>query len=378
MKIAVVFGTRPEVIKTAPLIKELGRREKFEVLSISAAQHRQMLDSALGIFGITPDYDLGIMRDSQRLPGIASRCIERLGEVLEKEKPDMLLVQGDTTTAAAAALTAVYCRIETGHIEAGLRSGDPENPFPEEYNRIMADLLSAIHFAPTPLNRENLIIENVKRESIYVTGNTGIDALRIISSSPISAPTPELRKLIGKKFVLVTAHRRENFGKPLLRICSGLKEAAERFPDIVFIYPVHPNPEVKTPVSGLLSKTDNIILTEPVAYPGMVWLLRHCLFCITDSGGIQEEAPFFGKPVLLLRKVTERPEGVEAGTVKIIGDEPGAILEWSERLLTDEGLYRRFARKHNPYGDGNSSCRIADILEYKLGMRKKEPVQWKG
>ena len=376
MKIAAVIGTRPEAVKMAPLITELKRRGLFSVVTVAAAQHREMLDGALDSFGISAEYDLDIMESSQSLCGIAARCIERLEKVLLKEKPGLVLVHGDTATTLASALTAAYCGIEVGHVEAGLRSYDTGNPFPEEHNRVLTDALSKFHFAPTPGNRGNLLRENISEEGIFVTGNTGIDALLSAAERDIPPENPVLREFESRRFVLVTAHRRENFGEPITRICGGLAETAGRHPDVSFVYPVHPNPEISGPVNRLLSGIGNVLLTGPVSYPDMAWLLKRCYLCVTDSGGIQEEAPSLGKPVLVLREVTERPEAVQAGTVKVIGAGRGAISEWAGRLLSDESFYRGFSARRNPYGDGKASGRIADFLEYSCGFRELRPEEW--
>ncbi|MBN2406542.1 MAG: UDP-N-acetylglucosamine 2-epimerase (non-hydrolyzing) [Elusimicrobia bacterium] len=377
-KILVVFGTRPEAIKMAPVIAELKRRECFGVKSAVTAQHRGMLDQVLDLFGISPEYDLDIMTRSQTLHMIVSRCMEGLRKVYEKEKPDLVLVHGDTTTTLAAALSAYYLMIPAGHVEAGLRSFDMYNPFPEEQNRRLTDSLCTLHFAPTRGNRMNLLGENVAPGSVYVTGNTVIDALKHITSKGLAPENSALRKMLpGRKFVLVTAHRRENFGKPLENICRALKKLSGDFPDLRFVYPVHLNPNVNGTVRKMLGKNGGFLLVPPVSYRDMVWLMKNCHFCFTDSGGIQEEAPSLGKPVLVLRKVTERPEAVAAGTVKVIGTGEEEIYGWGRRILERKEVYRRFSRSVNPYGDGRAAVRTADAIEYWLGLRKKRPGDWK-
>lgn len=377
-KIIVVFGTRPEAIKMAPLVARLKRNRNFILRTVVTAQHRKMLDQVLNLFDVKPEYDLNIMMESQTLHRVASKCILGLKKIFDSEKPDLVLVHGDTTTTLASALCSYYTGIPVGHVEAGLRSFDVNNPFPEEQNRRLSDALSLYHFAPTTGNRENLLKESISRENIFVTGNTVIDALMEMVKKNLSPENKKLKSLdLSKKIVLITAHRRENFGQPLRNICSGLRKLSSKFKQTQFVYPVHPNPNVKDTVRDILSNIDNIILLPPVSYIDMVWLLKNCYLCFTDSGGIQEEAPALGKPVLVLRKVTERPEAVECGTVRVIGAIASEIYKWGEKLLTDEKTYKMFSRSVNPYGDGKAAMRIVDALEYKFGFRKERPRQWK-
>lgn len=378
IKIMGVFGTRPEAIKMAPLINGLKDNKNFTLKTVVTAQHRKMLDQVLNFFNIKPDYDLNIMIHSQPLHTVISKCVKGLRGIYEKENPDLVLVHGDTATTLASSLAAYYSRIAVGHVEAGLRSYDVFNPFPEEQNRRLTDSLSTFHFAPTGGNRENLLKENISKENIFVTGNTVIDALLQTAKRKLVPENRVLSRLDPlKKVVLVTAHRRENFGSPLREICRGLMKLSREFKDVDFVYPLHLNPNVKQPVERLLSKSKNIFLIPPVSYPDMVWLLKRCCFCFTDSGGIQEEAPALGKPVLVLRKVTERPEAVRAGTVKVIGTDTGKIYNWGYRFLTDIKTYEKFSKAANPYGDGKASARIIDIIEYKFGFKKEKPGQWK-
>lgn len=387
MKVLTVFGTRPEAIKLAPVIRELRRRSldsPLEVLVCVTAQHRQMLDQVLKVFGIKPDYDLNVMEDNQSPCQVASSVLEQLEPILHKERPDWVIVQGDTTTVASASLAAFYCRVKVGHVEAGLRTQDKWQPFPEEMNRRLAGVLADLHFAPTDRARKNLLREGIPSESVIVTGNPVIDALHWISQSPAGpevdmlfkrlgveghAEQPESENFGGPFLILVTAHRRENFGKPLENICLALRDIVKDFKDKVrILYPVHLNPNVWEPVHRLLDGIPNIILTPPLDYLSLVHVMKRCYLVLTDSGGIQEEAPGLGKPVLVLREVTERPEAVEAGTVKIVGTERKRIVEETLKLLVDKELYRRMARAVNPYGDGYAAQRIVASL---LG----EPVE---
>lgn len=374
MKIIVVFGTRPEAIKLAPVIYELRRRSTelpLRVIICVTAQHRQMLDQVLRVFDIWPDYDLNLMEENQNPGQVASAVLEHLGPLLQQEQPDWMLVQGDTTTVAAACLAAFYARVKVGHIEAGLRTHNKWQPFPEEINRRIASVIADLHFAPTQRARQNLLQEGIPSESIFVTGNTAIDALRWAATQPCP---PEVRRLLGEKqtditsqsrvyYILVTAHRRENFGKPLENICLALKDISLYFGESVrIIYPVHMNPNVQKTVYKILQNTRNIILTTPLDYLSMVHLMKRSHLILTDSGGIQEEAPGLGKPVLVLREVTERPEAVEAGTVRVIGTDRQRIVAETVRLLTDEKSYQEMARATNPYGDGRAAYRIVSIL----------------
>ncbi len=377
-KIVIVFGTRPEAIKMAPVVNGLKKNKNFILKTVVTGQHRKMLDQALAFFNIKPDYDLNIMLSSQSLHMVISKCITGLRDIYEKEKPDIVLVHGDTTTTLGAALASYYSSIPVGHVEAGLRSLDVFNPFPEEQNRRLTDALCTYHFAPTLKNKENLLKENICKKNIFVTGNTVIDILLETARKKIKPENKILRNIVpSRKVVLVTAHRRENFGNPLKEICRGLKKLSEEFKDVDFIYPLHLNPNVKEPVEKLLKKSKNFMLIPPVSYPDMVWLMKRCYFCFTDSGGIQEEAPSLGKPVFVLRKVTERPEAVASGTVKVIGTDSNRIYKWGKKLLTDNKVYENFSKAVNPYGDGNASKRIINIIEYKFDFIKKKPREWK-
>jgi UDP-N-acetylglucosamine 2-epimerase (non-hydrolysing) len=371
-----VFGTRPEAIKLCPLIRELCSRRCCAVRICVTAQHRAMLDQVLEAFQVTPDYDLNIMRANQTLSGLTARILEALEPVLADAAPRMVIVQGDTTTTLAAALSAFYHRIPTAHVEAGLRTGDAAHPFPEEINRVLTGRLAELHFAPTPRAAANLRAEGIAADRIHVTGNTGIDAVLYVrdalQSGVLSAPdwpflgnSPNTE---GRRLIVVTSHRRENFGERFVREMRALARIADR-PDVQVVYPVHRNPNVLRPAYELLGGRPNIHLVEPLAYVPFVDLLRRAHFLITDSGGIQEEAPSLGKPVLVMREKTERPEAVEAGTVKLVGTDEERIVAEATRLLDDSAEYTRMTCVHNPYGDGQASGRIAAILEEWFGKR---------
>ena len=365
MKVLSVMGTRPEVIKLAPIVRELGKRRELQNVVCVTAQHRQMLDSALELFEIQPDYDLDVMADNQTPAQVASAILAKLDPILQQEQPDWVLVQGDTTTTAAAALAAFYRRVRVGHVEAGLRTFDKWHPFPEEINRRVTSAIADLHFAPTACARRNLIHEGVSKENIIVTGNPVIDALEWVAQL---APTPAIAELFGRldlqerRLILVTAHRRENWGVPLENICLALREIASTRPDVKVVYPVHLNPNVTEPVYRLLGGVPNIVLLPPTDYLTTVHLMRRAYIVVTDSGGIQEEAPSLGKPVLVLRQVTERPEAVEAGAVKVIGVERQVIADEIRRLLDDSTERKRMARAVNPYGDGRASGRIVAAI----------------
>ncbi|MBX6773131.1 MAG: UDP-N-acetylglucosamine 2-epimerase (non-hydrolyzing) [Chloroflexi bacterium] len=365
IKVLTVFGTRPEAIKMAPVVQALARDPTaFTVRVCVTAQHRELLDQVLALFHIAPDYDLDIMRPNQSLAGTAAAVLLGLEPVLEAERPDWVLVQGDTTTVAAASLAAFYSGCRVGHVEAGLRTYDRSQPFPEEMNRRIASLLGDLHFAPTERAAANLRREGIPADRVIVTGNTVIDAIRQVADLPFDpAGTPLADLPLGRRrLILVTAHRRENFGRGMEEICSGLRTLAERHDDIHLVYPVHPNPNVREPVCRLLGGIPNITLLPPLEYQPLVWLMKQSHFVITDSGGIQEEAPGLGKPVLVLRRTTERPEGVEAGVVKLVGPDRAAIAAEAERLLRDPVYYQQMARAANPYGDGRAAERIASAL----------------
>lgn len=359
-----MFGTRPEAIKLCPVVNHLRRRPEFEVKVCVTAQHRALLDQVLAAFEVTPDYDLNLMLPNQTLAQSTSRIVAGLEPVLSAARPDMVLVQGDTTTTFCGALASFYQRIPIGHVEAGLRTWDLWQPFPEEMNRVLTTRLAALHFAATKWAAENLRSEGVAPDRIGVTGNSGIDAVlyvrdRLEGGKLRGGSWPQLDP--KRKLIVVTAHRRESFGEGFERICSALGRLAER-PDVQIVYPVHPNPNVQTPVRRHLTGRDNVFLVEPLEYVPFVDLMRRAWILITDSGGVQEEGPSLGKPILVLREKTERPEAVEAGTVKLTGTDERRIVDEANRLLDDLQEYERMARIHNPYGDGRASGRIGDLI----------------
>ena len=369
LRVLSVLGTRPEAIKLAPVVTRLAQTPGVVSLVCATAQHRQMLDQVLALFEIAPDYDLDLMRPGQDLFDLTARVLTAMKPVLEKAKPDILLAQGDTTTCLAASLAAFYAGVPIGHVEAGLRTGDMAAPFPEEANRVLVSRLARLHFAPTKKAEDNLLAEGTRPETIFVTGNTVIDALLSVrdkAAGPAGAGALDdgLKRdwQAGKHRVLITGHRRESFGGGFESLCAAIRELAERHPDWRFVYPVHLNPNVQEPVGRILGGLSNVALIEPLEYLPFVWLMDSADVILTDSGGIQEEGPSLGKPVLVMRAVTERPEAVEAGTVMLVGTERAKIIEGMERVLLDRELYRRMSRAHNPYGDGKAAGRIADIL----------------
>lgn len=370
LKVLSILGTRPEAVKLAPVILELQKHpEAIQSLVCVTAQHRQMLDQVLSLFGIAPDVDLDLMEPGQTLPDLTARVVVGVNHVLDKLQPDLVLVQGDTTTVMAAALAAFYQKIPVGHVEAGLRSYDPYSPFPEEINRRLASVLSAYHFAPTETARQALLREGVADAHIFVTGNPAIDALHLIQRRPRPAQVDVLLAQAGldrghpdRKLLLVTAHRRENFGERFESLCNGLAQVAARNEDVVLLYPVHLNPNVQEPVNRLLRGRARVVLTEPVEYDVMTHLMAAAYLVLTDSGGIQEEAPALGKPVLVLRTETERPEGVAAGTARLIGPWADRIVTETERLLRDPLAYQAMARAVSPYGDGHAAERIVTVV----------------
>lgn len=364
IKIFNVFGTRPEVIKSAPLVKELrSYSDQIDSKVIITAQHRKMVDQFLNLFNIHPDYDLNIMKPNQTIFDVTGRCLKKLEDILRKEKPNLILVQGDTTTAFAASLAAYYLKIKVGHIEAGLRTKDKYRPFPEEMNRRLVGVIADLHFAPTNKAKENLLREKVDPKTIFVTGNTVIDSLLDITKRNYQFKDPFIKRIISKKkrIILVTAHRRESFGRPLESICEALKEIAISF-DVEIIYPVHLNPNVQDTVKRILSGVKNIHLIEPLEYEPFVHLMKRSYIILTDSGGIQEEAPSLGKPVLVMREVTERPEGIKAGTAKLVGMKKTKIVYEVSKLLNSKATYNKMAKAVNPYGDGRAAKRIAKII----------------
>lgn len=372
MKVIIVFGTRPEAIKLAPIIKEFEKHpDEIQLKVCVTAQHRQMLDSVLKMFDIKPDYDLNIMRDKQTLFDITNNVLAKIKEIYFKEQPDIVFVQGDTTTTFASALAAYYLQIKVAHIEAGLRTYNKYAPFPEEINRRMVSAIADLHFAPTEQSKLNLLKENVNERDIFVTGNTVIDALFMIlekiKGKHISIEGIESSELENKRLILVTGHRRESFGEGFENICNALKELAESFDDIIIIYPVHLNPNVRGPVNRILGNVRNVKLIEPIGYQSFVYLMEKAYVIITDSGGIQEEAPSLSKPVLVMREITERPEAVEAGTVKVVGTQKESIVNSTRQLLLDANEYKKMSSTINPYGDGKSAQRTYKILIERFG-----------
>ena len=373
-KILLVFGTRPEAIKMAPLVKEFQKdTEHFETKVCVTAQHRQMLDQVLEVFGITPDYDLNIMAPNQDLYDITSKVLLGLRDVLKDFAPDVVLVHGDTTTSMAASLAAFYRQIAVAHVEAGLRTYDMLSPWPEEMNRQVTDRICTYYFAPTGQSRQNLLRENIEEKKIFVTGNTVIDAL-LMAVDIIATKTgmeEQIHKEIQEKgytvgerdYILVTGHRRENFGEGFLHICKAIRELASKYPDIDIVYPVHLNPNVQKPVYELLSGLYNVFLISPLDYLPFIYAMQHSILLLTDSGGVQEEAPSLGKPVLVMRNTTERPEAVEAGTVKLVGTDAETIVGNVVELLRNKELYKRMSETHNPYGDGQACERIVNALK---------------
>lgn len=383
-KVMVVFGTRPEAIKMAPLVKALqSEPDKFETIVCVSGQHRQMLDQVLGLFDIKPDYDLDIMRAGQDLYDVTARILTGMRPVLAESRPDIVLVHGDTSTSTAAALSAFYAQIPVGHVEAGLRTGDIYSPWPEEMNRRLTGRLATLHFAPTDTARQNLLRENVDDATITVTGNTVIDALHSVVAK-IEA-NPELARDIrrgladagydcsrldgtGRRLVLITGHRRENFGEGFKNICEAIRDLSLKYPDIDFVYPMHLNPNVRRPIAEMFGATEhpNVFFIEPLEYLPFVYMMMQAYLIITDSGGIQEEAPSLGKPVLVMRAVTERPEALEAGTIRLVGTDRKKIVDEASRFIDDAEYYRLNSLIANPYGDGKACSRILTFLQEKL------------
>jgi len=366
LKVLSVFGTRPEAIKMAPVVAELGRhRDHIASRVCVTAQHRQILDQVLGVFGITPNIDLNVMTVNQSPSLVTATVLAGLERALVAETPHLVLVHGDTTTTMAAALAAFYQRIPVGHVEAGLRTHDRYYPFPEEGMRVLTDALATYHFAPTATAKENLLREGVEPASVSVTGNTVIDALLDVAERP---GPPVAGVPAGGRIILVTAHRRENFGEPLANICAALREVADNFPDVRIVYPVHPNPNVRKAAVAVLCGHERIHLLDPLPYAHFVRLMKDSYIVVTDSGGLQEEAPSLGKPVLVLRGETERPEGVVAGTIKVIGTRREDVVREIRTLLTDAAAYRAMAEAVNPYGDGQASRRIVATIMHEFGI----------
>lgn len=382
-KVMLVFGTRPEAIKMAPVIGALKAEPQFDVVVTVTGQHREMLDSVLEVFNIRPDYDLNIMRPGQDLYDVTAKVLEGMRDVLKTEKPDIVLVHGDTATSTAAALAAFYARIPVGHVEAGLRTGDIYSPWPEEMNRRLTGRIANLHFSPTDQAKSNLLDEHVAETSVFVTGNTVIDALMAVRNQIESSE--EMRKMLedkiaslgydmsrlnsDRRLVLVTGHRRENFGEGFKNICLALSDLSDRYKNTVdFVYPMHLNPNVRGPIAEMFGnrRNENIFFIEPVDYLPFVYMMMNSHVILTDSGGIQEEAPSLGKPVLVMRDTTERPEAVEAGTVELVGTNRQKIVEEVSKLLDDEAVYRDMSSRSNPYGDGKASERIVDALKKNL------------
>lgn len=387
--VVLVVGTRPEVIKMAPVYRQLQGSDSLQPILLSTGQHRQLLDQALNAFGLTPDYDLGLMQSGQSLPELTGRVVNAISGFILKHRPDALLAQGDTTTVMASAIAAAYEKVPVGHVEAGLRTYDMDHPFPEEMNRRMVSPLARWSFVPTETNRDNLLSERIKADTIHVTGNTVIDALLWMREKVAASEeqVADIADRLGiettfaetfltrggnqslddeKRLILVTGHRRESFGEGFENICKALLELAETYPDVGILYPVHWNPRVREPVKRLLANNPQIVLIEPVGYRDFIWLMDRSYFLLSDSGGVQEEAPSLGKPVLVMRTTTERPEGVAAGTCRLVGTDPEAISREARILLTDSDAYRHRACLQNPYGDGTAARKIRAVLERDL------------
>ena len=372
-KVLLVFGTRPEAIKMAPLVKAFEKETSIESKVCVTAQHREMLDQVLSMFDITPDYDLNIMKPGQDLFDVTANVLLGLKDVLNDFNPDVVLVHGDTTTTSASSLAAFYHKIKVGHVEAGLRTGDIYSPWPEEANRQITGVLANYHFAPTTTSQNNLLKENKNSDDIIVTGNTVIDALFLaldkiennlqLKNKIIDSINTQYRLKDDKKLILVTGHRRENFGQGFIHICQALKTLALNNPDIDIVYPVHLNPNVQKPVKEILSDVSNVFLIEPLQYESFIYMMHKSYFIITDSGGVQEEAPSLGKPVLVMRDTTERPEAIEAGTVKLVGTNAQTIIGEAQNLLNDKVEYEKMSKAHNPYGDGKACERIVDFIK---------------
>lgn len=372
LKVMSVFGTRPEAIKMAPVVLELRKYPEIESLVAVTAQHREMLDQVLTLFNIRPDFDLNIMSEGQTLFDITSRALMGLDKVLTEAKPDVVLVHGDTTTTFAGALAAYYHQIEVGHVEAGLRTQNKFSPYPEEMNRRLTGALADLNFAPTPTAKANLLREGVDAANIFVTGNTVIDALY----QTVRADFKFQHVSDGKRVILVTTHRRENLGEPLRQVYKALRQLVEEFPDVEVIFPVHKNPKVRAVVNEELGGLERVCLTDPLDYEPFANLMNRATLILTDSGGVQEEAPALGKPVLVLRDTTERPEAVDAGTVKLIGTNQAKVYETAKTLLTDAAAYRQMAEARSPYGDGHAAQRIVEALLWRHGLATERPAEF--
>lgn len=380
IKVMTVFGTRPEAVKMCPLVNELKKYDEIESEVCVTAQHRQMLDQVLRLFDITPEYDLDIMKQRQTLTGITVRALEGLETVLDESKPDLVLVHGDTSTTFVASLAAYYHQIRVGHVEAGLRTYNKYFPFPEEMNRKLTGQIADLHFSPTKSNYNNLIREGISADDIFITGNTVIDALSTTVKENYTFISPELNQVDfkNKRVIVMTAHRRENLGEPLQNICRAVKRIAEEFSDVQIVYPVHLNPAVRETAEAVLGHLPNVLLCQPLDVEDLHNAMSRCFFVLTDSGGLQEEAPSLGCPVLVLRNETERPEAVEAGTVKIAGTNEETIYSMTRELLADTNAYNAMAKAVNPYGDGKASMRTVEAILYKFGFRSQRPADFQG
>lgn len=377
-KIMFVFGTRPEAIKMAPLVKAMEKAEDLEPLVVVTAQHREMLDQVLALFDVTPSYDLNLMKQNQTLMDITVGVLRGIERIVIKEKPDLVLVHGDTTTTFAGALASFYQQIPVGHVEAGLRSGNMYSPFPEEANRKLTGQLASVHFAPTRQARENLLREGVDADAVYTTGNTVIDALHLTVQKDFSfdAELTEMLDVPGRK-VLLTTHRRENLGQPMVQIFRAIRALHANFPDVHFYFPMHKNPRVRALAHEALDELERVHLFEPLDYAPFANLMERMDLILTDSGGMQEEAPALGKPVLVLRDTTERPEAVEAGTVRLVGCDTDLIVKTVTELFTNDAAYAEMKHAVNPYGDGKACARIIDAIRYYFGLAPERPVDWR-
>ncbi|MED9780662.1 MAG: UDP-N-acetylglucosamine 2-epimerase (non-hydrolyzing) [Peptococcaceae bacterium] len=377
-KIMFVFGTRPEAIKMAPLVKAMEKAEDLEPLVVVTAQHREMLDQVLALFDVTPSYDLNLMKQNQTLMDITVGVLRGIERIVIKEKPDLVLVHGDTTTTFAGALASFYQQVPVGHVEAGLRSGNMYSPFPEEANRKLTGQLASVHFAPTRQARENLLREGVDADVVYTTGNTVIDALHLTVQKDFSfdAELAEMLDVPGRK-VLLTTHRRENLGQPMVQIFRAIRTLHANFPDVHFYFPMHKNPRVRALAHEALDELERVHLFEPLDYAPFANLMERMDLILTDSGGMQEEAPALGKPVLVLRDTTERPEAVEAGTVRLVGCDTDLIVETVTELFTNDAAYAEMKHAVNPYGDGKACARIIDAIRYHFGLVPERPVDWR-
>jgi UDP-N-acetylglucosamine 2-epimerase (non-hydrolysing) len=385
IKIVAVFGTRPDTIKMAPVLFALRKYpSEFRTITVATAQHREMLDQVLRLFKIRVNQDMNIMMPRQSISGVVIRALEKLDMSFRKIKPDLVLVQGDTTTTFVGSLAAFYHRIPVGHIEAGLRTDDKYQPFPEEINRRLTSSLTDLHFAPTETARKALLAENVVPERIFLTGNTVIDALIATVKKTHRFADPRLETLVRERrrskgrIVLITCHRRENWGRPMQQVCSAIRKLSLRYPDVMFVFPVHLNPVVREVVFPFLGGLNNVLLIEPLGYAPFVHLMNESYLILTDSGGVQEEAPSLGKPVLVLREVTERPEAIKAGTVKLVGLDERRIVSEASRLMDSAASYRKMANATNPYGDGKAAWRIVEILRWHFGLRKGSVPEFRG